>query len=34
MDADTPHAQDRDDLVFAAGLERILDGIVPQREAQ
>jgi AcrR family transcriptional regulator len=31
MDADTPHAQDRDDLVFAAGLERILDGIAPQR---
>ena len=34
MDADTPHAQDRDDLVFAAGLERILDGIVPQRAGQ
>lgn len=34
MDADTPHAKDRDDLVFAAGLERILDGILPQREAQ
>ena len=33
MDADTPHAQDRDDLVFTAGLERILDGIVPRREA-
>ena len=34
MDADTPHAQDRDDLVFTTGLERILDGIVPRREAE
>jgi hypothetical protein len=33
LDADTPHAQDRDDMVFTAGLERILDGIVPNREA-
>jgi hypothetical protein len=32
MDADTPHAQDHDDLVFTAGLERILDGIVPRPE--
>jgi AcrR family transcriptional regulator len=32
MDADTPHAQDRDDLVFNAGLERILNGILPHRE--
>ena len=28
VDADTPHAKDRNDLVFAAGLERILDGLV------
>ncbi len=32
LDADTPHAQDRRELVFAAGLERILDGLVPTRE--
>jgi hypothetical protein len=31
-DADTPHAEDRDDLVFSAGLERIRGGIVPQQE--
>lgn len=29
IDADTPHAMDRNDLVFTAGLERILDGLVP-----
>jgi AcrR family transcriptional regulator len=29
IDADTPHAEDHNDLVFAAGLERILDGLVP-----
>jgi AcrR family transcriptional regulator len=28
LDADTPHAKDRNDLVFAAGLERILNGLV------
>ena len=28
VDADTPHAKDRNDVVFAAGLERILDGLV------
>ena len=32
LDADTPHAEDRKELVFAAGLERILDGLVPTRE--
>jgi hypothetical protein len=25
----TPHAENRNDLVFATGLERILDGLVP-----
>jgi AcrR family transcriptional regulator len=30
IDADTPHAEDRNDLVFAAGLERLLDGLVPK----
>ena len=29
IDADTPHAEDRNDLVFAVGLARILDGLVP-----
>jgi hypothetical protein len=29
IDADTPHAEDRNDFVFGAGLERILDGLVP-----
>jgi AcrR family transcriptional regulator len=29
IDADTPHAADRNDVVFTAGLERILDGLVP-----
>ena len=28
-DADSPHAENRNDLVFTAGLERILDGLVP-----
>jgi AcrR family transcriptional regulator len=31
IDAESPHAEDRNDLVFAAGLERILDGLVPNR---
>jgi AcrR family transcriptional regulator len=30
-DADTPHAADRNEIVFNAGLERILDGIRPDR---
>ncbi len=30
IDAETPHAPDRNDVVFAAGLERILDGLVPE----
>jgi AcrR family transcriptional regulator len=29
VDANTPHAEDRNDLVFAAGLQRILNGLVP-----
>jgi len=29
IDAETPHAADRNDVVFAAGLKRILDGLVP-----
>ncbi len=33
IDADVRHAKGRKDLVFAAVLERILDGIAPQRES-
>ena len=32
LDADTPHAEDRKDLVFNAGLARILDGLVPRTD--
>jgi AcrR family transcriptional regulator len=33
LDASTPHAENRKELVFEAGLERILDGLIPEREA-
>jgi AcrR family transcriptional regulator len=34
IDADTPHAADRKDLVFAAGLRRILEGLALEREVK
>ena len=30
--ADAAHAEDREDRVFAIGLERLLDGLIPQHK--